>query len=65
MEVSSTTRPASPPPAKARPAERNRSQDYAAEQQAAARSRQPEHKTPRPVVNTQGQTTGKIVNTRA
>jgi hypothetical protein len=66
MEISSPTRPASPPPAPARPPEKNRSQDYAAEQrQAAARAQQTENKKPQPVVNTQGQTTGRIVNTRA
>jgi hypothetical protein len=66
MEVSSSTRSVSPPPAKARPPERNRSQDYAAEQQkVAARPQQTEAKKPQPVVNTQGQSIGRIVNTKA
>jgi hypothetical protein len=66
MEVSSSTRPVSPPPPKVRPPEKNRSQEYAVEQQqAAARSKPTENKQPQPVVNTQGQTTGRIVNTRA
>ena len=67
MEVSPSTRPASPAPAKVRPPERNRSQEYAAEQEkvAAARARQEENKKSQPVVNTQGQTTGRIVNTKA
>lgn len=67
MEVSSTTRPVSPAPAKVGQPERNRSQEYAAEQQkaTAARARQDENKKSQPVVNTQGQTTGRIVNTRA
>jgi hypothetical protein len=66
MEVSSPSRPAPSPPAQPRPPEKNRSQEYAAEQQkAAARAKQAENKKPQPVVNTQGQTTGRIVNAKA
>jgi hypothetical protein len=66
MEVSSSTRPASPTPPKARPPEQNRSQEYAAQQQkAAARPPQNANNKPQPVINTQGHSTGRIVNTKA
>jgi hypothetical protein len=65
MEVSSSTRPVSPPaPPKARPAEKDRSQEYAAQQRKAA-AQQAQTKKPQPVVNTQGHSTGQILNTRA
>jgi len=67
MEVSSSTRPVSPPaPPKVRPPENNRSREYAAQQQkAAAHPQHAENPKPQPVVNTQGQSTGHIVNTKA
>ena len=66
MEVSSPNRSVSPPaPPKVRPSE-NRSREYAAQQQkAAARPHHTENPKPQPVVNTQGQSTGHIVNTKA
>lgn len=67
MAVSSATQAIStPPPPKARHAEEIRAQEYRAEQrQAAERAQQEARRNDQPVVNTQGQTTGRIVNTTA
>lgn len=67
MEVLSATRAVSTPPPKARPPENNRAQAYRAEQQKSAeRAQQQQHAQKAPtVVNSQGQTTGRIVNTQA
>lgn len=68
-EISSATSSISAPP-KPRPAEApqvNRAQEYRAEQEQLQQraQRQEESRKPDPVVNTQGQTTGRIVNERA
>lgn len=65
MQVSSPAHSVSTPPAKPRPPEKNRSQEHAAEQQRAAARAQQNENQPKPVVNTQGQSTGRIVNTKA
>lgn len=67
MEVSSTGRPASPPPAKTPKLERKQlqEQERKAEQKTAPPPPRSEEPKPRPVVNTQGQTTGRIVNATA
>jgi hypothetical protein len=67
MEISSSTHPVShPAPPKVQPPQNNRSREYAAQQQkAAAHPQHAEHPKPQPVVNTQGQSTGHIVNTKA
>lgn len=67
MAVSSATQAIStPPPPKARQAEEIRAQEYRVEQQKAAeRAQQEARRNAQPVVNTQGQSTGRIVNTSA
>jgi hypothetical protein len=65
-EVTASTSSVSAPP-KPRAPERNRAAEYRAEQEQLQQraQRQEESRKPEPVVNTQGQTTGRIVNTRA
>lgn len=66
MEVSSAPRPASPPPAaKVKPAEKSRPPERQAEQKTESQPPKKEAPKPPPVVNTQGHTTGRIVNTSA
>lgn len=67
MAVSSTTQAIDvPPPPRTRQAESVRAQEYQAEQQKAAeRAQQEARRNAQPVVNTQGQTTGRIVNATA
>lgn len=67
MAVSSATQAIStPPPPKVRQAEEVRAQEYRAEQQKAAERAQEEaRRNAQSVVNTQGQTTGRIINTTA
>lgn len=67
MAVSSATQAISTPsPPKTRQAEEVRAQEYRAEQQKAAEQAQQEtRRNAQPVVNTQGQTTGRIVNASA
>jgi hypothetical protein len=67
MAISSATQAIStPPPPKARQAEEVHAQEYRAEQQKAAeRAQQEARRNAQPVVNTQGQSTGRIVNTSA
>jgi|APLak6261670569_1056079.scaffolds.fasta_scaffold01936_4 hypothetical protein len=66
MDVSSATQAISTPPPKARAADEARAQEYHAEQQKAAERAQEEaRRNMQPVVNTQGQTTGRLVNATA
>ena len=66
MEVS---KPASPRPAEASATVRNaRNADMKAQQQAASQealARKREQEQPKPVVNTQGHTTGRLLNVTA
>ena len=64
MAVTSATQSVAPPPPKARTPERNRAQEYRAEQEQQQQRAQ-QNRPKEPVVNTQGQTTGRIVNERA
>lgn len=66
MEVSSATTPVSAPP-KPREPQVNRAQEFRAEQERLqqAAQRQEASNKPEPVVNTQGQTTGRLVNEKA
>lgn len=66
MAVTSATSTVATPP-KPRAPERNRAQEYRAEQeqQQQRTQRQAETRPKEPVVNTQGQTTGRIVNVKA
>ncbi len=65
-EISSATSSISAPPRPREP-QVNRGQEYRAEQEQLQQraQRQEESRKPDPVVNTQGQTTGRIVNERA
>lgn len=65
-EISSATSSISAPPRPREP-QANRAQEYRAEQEQLQQraQRQEESRKPDPVVNTQGQTTGRIVNERA
>ncbi len=65
-EISSATSSISAPPRPREP-QVNRAQEYRAEQEQLQQraQRQEESRKPDPVVNTQGQTTGRIVNERA
>lgn len=67
MEISSATRAVNTQPPKVRPPDNNRAQAYQAEQQKSAQRAQQQQQAQKapPVVNTQGQTTGRIVNTKA
>lgn len=66
MAVTASTSSVSAPP-KPRTPERNRAQEYRAEQEQLQQraQRQEENRKKEPVVNTQGQTTGRIVNVKA
>jgi hypothetical protein len=64
MAVTSATRSVSAPPAPPRQPERNRAQEYRAEQELQQRRAQ-QNRPKEPVVNTQGQTTGRILNEKA
>lgn len=66
MEVNSTINSVSAPP-KPREPQVNRAQEFRAEQERLAEraQRQEAANKPEPVVNTQGQTTGRIVNEKA
>lgn len=66
MEVSSSTSSVSRPP-QPRASERNRAQEYRAEQEQPQQraQKQEDVRKKEPVVNTQGQTTGRVVNTKA
>ncbi len=67
MEVTSSTSTVSAPP-KPRAPERNRAAEYRAEQeqiQQRAQRQEASNKPKEPVVNTQGQTTGRLVNEKA
>ena len=66
MEITSTNRSPSPPPQNPRTVENRQAQQYQAEQRKAAQQAAEEKKRDaQPRVNTQGQTTGRIVNTTA
>ena len=66
MEVTSSASRVSSPPAP-RPPERDRAQEYRVEQERLQQraQRQEEGRKQEPVLNTQGQTTGRIVNAKA
>jgi hypothetical protein len=66
MAVTSATNTVTAPP-KPRQPERNRAQEYRAEQeqQQQRTQRQEEPKKKEPVVNTQGQATGRLLNVSA
>jgi len=69
-EVTASTSSVSAPP-KPRAAERNRAQEFRAEQervqqeQAQRQAQEARQRQREPVVNTQGQTTGRLVNEKA
>ncbi len=65
--ISSST-PVAPPPRNNAPERNNRAQEYRAEQaqlQQRAQRQEESNRPKEPVVNTQGQTTGRIVNEKA
>lgn len=64
MAVTSATGSVAAPPQPRQP-ERNRAQEYRAEQEQAQQRRAQQERAQHPVVNTQGQTTGRLLNEKA